>query len=39
LRAAAAPPFALDRDRQLGKSGSCTRRLGGRRDRRVLEGM
>ncbi len=39
LRAAAAPPFALDRNRQFRKRGSCTRRLGGRRDRRVLEGM
>ena len=38
LRAAAAPPLALDRDRQFGKR-SRTRRLGGRRDRRVLEGM
>jgi hypothetical protein len=39
LRAAAAPPFALDRDRQFGKRGKRTRRFGGRRDRRVLEGM
>src|SRR5580700_9567795 len=39
LRAAAAPPVALDRDRQFRKRGRCTRRLGGRRDRRVLEGM
>src|SRR5258708_7424995 len=37
LRAAAAPPLALDRDGELGKG--RTRRLGGRRDRRVLEGM
>ena len=39
LRAAATPPFALDRNREFGKRGRCTRRLGGRRDRRVLEGM
>jgi hypothetical protein len=39
LRAAAAPPLALDRNRQLGKRRRCTRRFGGRRDRRVLEGM
>ncbi len=38
LRAAAAPPLAFDGDRKLRKR--CrTRRLGGRRDRRVLEGM
>jgi hypothetical protein len=39
LRAAAAPPVAFDRNRQFRKRGRCTRRLGGRRDRRVLEGM
>ena len=39
LRAPAAPPLAVDRDRQFGKSRRRTRRLGGRRDRRVLEGM
>src|ERR1700751_1850792 len=33
MRAAATPPFAIDRDRQLGK-GRRTRRGGGRRDRR-----
>ena len=38
LRAAAAPPLAFDRDREFRKR-SRTRRLGGRRDRRVLEGM
>ena len=38
LRAAAAPPRALDGDRQFGKRRRRTRRLGGRRDRRVLEG-
>src|SRR5215216_6867054 len=38
LCAAATPTLAFDRDRKLGKR--CrTRRLGGRRDRRVLEGM
>ena len=38
LRAAAAPPVAFDRDFEFRKR--CrTRRLGGRRDRRVLEGM
>ena len=38
LRAAATPSLALDRDREFGKR--ChTRRLGGRRYRRVLEGM
>src|ERR1700680_5219401 len=31
LRAAAAPPLALDRDGELGKSRRRTRRLGGRR--------
>ena len=39
LRAATAPPLALDRHRQFRKRGQRTRRLGGRRDRRVLEGM
>src|SRR6202022_1525200 len=39
LRAAAPPPRALDRARQFGKRRRRTRRLGGRRDRRVLEGM
>ena len=39
LRAAAAPPVALDRNRQFRKRRKRTRRLGGRRDRRVLEGM
>src|SRR5947208_4657131 len=39
LRAAAAPPLALDRDGEFGKRRRRTRRLGGRRDRRVLEGM
>ena len=39
LRAAATPPLALDGDREFGKRRRCTRRLGGRRDRRVLEGM
>src|SRR5882672_5368227 len=38
LRAAATPPLAFDRDRQFRKWRRCTRRLGGRRDRRVLEG-
>src|SRR6266404_2694840 len=39
LRAAAAPPLALDRDGEFGRGRRRTRRLGGRRDRRVLEGM
>jgi hypothetical protein len=39
LRAAAAPPLALDCDREFWKRRKCTRRFGGRRDRRVLEGM
>src|SRR5688572_1066491 len=39
LRAAATPPLALDRNREFGKRRRYTRRLGGRRDRRVLEGM
>src|SRR5258706_446189 len=34
LRAAAAPPLALDRDGEFGKGRRRTRRLGGRRDRR-----
>ena len=38
LRAAAAPPLAFDGDREFRKRGR-TRRFGGRRDRRVLEGM
>src|SRR5207244_10282646 len=38
LRAAATRPLVLNRDRKLRKR--CrTRRFGGRRDRRVLEGM
>jgi hypothetical protein len=38
LRTAAAPSLAFNGDRKLGKR--CrTRRFGGRRDRRVLEGM
>ena len=39
LRAPAAPPTALDGDREFWKSRRRTRRFGGRRDRRVLEGM
>src|SRR5580704_14172207 len=39
LRAAAAPPLALDGHSQFGKRRKRTRRLGGRRDRRVLEGI
>src|ERR1700732_4550153 len=39
LRAAATPPLAFDRDREFRKTRSRTRRFGGRRDRRVLEGM
>ena len=39
LRAASAPPLALDRNRQFRKRRKRTRRFGGRRDRRVLEGM
>src|SRR5258705_12405527 len=39
LRAAAAPPLALDRDGEFGKGRRRTRRLGGRRDRRVPGGM
>jgi hypothetical protein len=38
LRAAATPPFALDRDAKFRKRRKRTRRFGGRRDRRVLEG-
>src|SRR6202022_4799451 len=38
LRAAATKPLAFDRDGQFRKRRSRTRRLGGRRDRRVLEG-
>src|SRR5258706_12431898 len=34
LRAAAAPPLALDRDGEFGKGRRRTRRRGGRRDRR-----
>ena len=33
------PPLALDCNRQFRKGRTRTRRLGGRRDRRVLEGM
>ena len=39
LRTAAAPPLTLDRDRKFRKRRKRTRRLGGRRDRRVLEGI
>jgi hypothetical protein len=39
LRAAATTSFALDRHRKFGKRRRRTRRFGGRRDRRVLEGM
>jgi hypothetical protein len=39
LRAASTPPLALDCNRQFRKGRTRTRRLGGRRDRRVLEGM
>ena len=39
LRAAAAPPLALDRNRKFRKRRKRTRRFGGRRDRRVLEGI
>jgi len=38
LGAATASPLALDRHIDLGKRGRHTRRFGGRRDRRVLEG-
>src|ERR1700684_1490034 len=39
LRASAAPPPAFDGACKLRKGRSCTRRFGGRRDRRVLERM
>src|SRR4051812_10937329 len=39
LRAAATPPLAFDRDFEFRERRRRTRRLGGRRDRRVLEGM
>src|ERR1700691_236651 len=39
LRAAATPLFALDRTRKFRKRRKRPRRFGGRRDRRVLEGM
>src|SRR5216683_1942637 len=39
LRAATAAPAAFDRDRKFRKIRGRTRRLGGRLDRRVLEGM
>ena len=39
LRAAAAQSLALDRNRKFRKRRKRTRRLGGRRDRRVLEGV
>src|ERR1700733_6685193 len=39
LRAAATPPFALDRNRKSRKRRKRPRRFGGRRDRWVLEGM
>src|ERR1700677_801353 len=39
LRAAATPPFALDRHRKFRKRRKRTGRVGGRRDRWVLEGM
>jgi hypothetical protein len=39
VRAAPAPPLAIDRDRQFRKSRRRTRRVGGRRNRRVLEGI
>src|SRR3954453_1783837 len=39
MRAPAPPPLALDGDREFRKRRRCTRRFGGRRDRRVLEGM
>src|SRR2546421_7608614 len=39
LRAAAAPPLALDRDGEFGKRRRRTRRLGGRRDRRGVQGL
>jgi hypothetical protein len=39
LRAATAPPLAIYRHRKFRKIRRSTRRFGGRRDRRVLEGM
>src|SRR2546429_2854637 len=39
LRAAAAPPLALDRDGEFGKRRRRTRRLGGRRDPRGAVGV
>src|SRR6516164_1519911 len=39
LRAAPAPPLPVDCNCKFGKRRKRTRRLGGRRDRRVLEGM
>src|SRR5450631_2443707 len=39
LRAAATPPTMLDCDRQFRKGSKRTRRFGGRRAKRVLEGM
>ncbi|MGY2933966.1 hypothetical protein ACVWZ6_003568 [Bradyrhizobium sp. GM6.1] len=39
LRAPASPALAVDGDRQLREVRRRTRRLGGRRDRRVLESM
>src|ERR1700720_3017646 len=39
LRPAPAPPLALDRNRKLRKRRKRTRRLGGRRDRRGVEGL
>jgi hypothetical protein len=39
LRASAAPPPAFDGDCKLREGRRCTRRFGGRRDRRVLERM
>src|ERR1700747_891449 len=38
LRAAAPPPLAINSDGEFGKGRRRPRRLGGRRDRRVLEG-
>src|SRR4029077_16565347 len=39
LRPATAPPPVFDRNRKFRKRRKRTRRLGGRRDRRVLEGI
>src|SRR4051794_12948244 len=39
MRAPAPPPLALNGDREFRERRRCTRRFGGRRDRRVLEGM